>query len=158
MKLLYLMAAWVGGLLLASFIELPLWILLSIFLGLIPIGGLLLFLRLPVASVLLAALFLLGLMRSASFDTAPVFAPDEAGEMVRLEGTIESDPEAKGPSVRFVLRTRSVDRGQGWQSISEKVQGLGQTHPRTCNVQRRPLLSLRRPVAAGGKARQASHI
>ena len=124
MKLLYLMAAWVGGLLLASFIELPLWILLSIFLGLIPIGGLLLFLRLPVASVLLAALFLLGLMRSASFDTAPVFAPDEAGEMVRLEGTIESDPEARGPSVRFVLRTRSVDRGQGWQSISEKVQVL----------------------------------
>ena len=122
MKLLYLMAAWVGGLLLASLFGFPLWILIALFLGLTLLGGLMLFLKMPVAPVLLAALFLLGLMRSAPFDASPVFVPAEAGEMVRLEGIIVSDPEVRGPSIRFVLRTRSIDRGQGWQSLSEKVQ------------------------------------
>ena len=124
MKLLYLMAAWVGGLLLASLVGLPLWILLSLLLSLVALGGLMLFLRMSVVPVLLAALFLLGLMRSAPFDTSPVFVPAEAGETVRLEGTIVSDPEVRGPSIRFVFRTRSIDRGQGWQSLSEKVQVL----------------------------------
>ena len=121
MRLLFLVAAWVAGLLLGLHVQPPLLFLLPLLLAAGAVVLLLRSLRNPIWPALLALVLLLGLIRGGLAEDAPVLVPTERGQATRVKGVVVSDPEAKGRVVQFVLRTSEVDQGSGWNEASDKV-------------------------------------
>ncbi len=114
MRLLYLAASWVGGLLLGSLIAPSFWLLLPLLAALAALALLRLYQKRPLAPALLAMAFLLALLRSGASDVPPAVVPAYGGETARVEGVVESYPENRGAFTQFVIRIESIDPDQGW--------------------------------------------
>ena len=156
MKLLYLTAPWVSGLLFGLSLGPPLWPVLIPLLTLFAIGLLLLAIARRSASnwaavkgqrsfalfvvTMLAALFLLGIVRSADTDSPPPLAPEGSANSVRVDGIVVSPPEARGNSLRFVLQTRSIDEGNGWKEITADVLVMARPTPDLVTLHREPFI------------------
>ena len=159
MRLLHLTAAWVGGLLLGSLLHPPLWTILVPLVALPAIGLLVIVVgrrssgswgnmqggrRLGLfVATLLAALFLLGLLRSDASESPPAFLPDETQSSVRLDGTIAGPPESRGSALRFVLQACSIDRGDGWEDLTVDVLVTARPTPELVSLRREPHLRYR---------------
>ena len=154
MRLLPLTAAWVGGLLLGLLLDLPLWTILVPLLAL-PAIGLLVFLvgrrsaggwagmqgRIylgPFVPTLVAAVFLLGLLRSDGSESPPALVTDESRSSVRLDGIVAGPPESRGSALRFVLKASSIDRVDGWEELTADVLVTARPTPELVSLRREP--------------------
>ena len=156
MRLLHLAAVWVGGLLLGSLLNLPLWAILVSLLALPAIGLLVIAAGRRVAgswagmqggkalglfvATLLAAIFLLGLLRSDASESPPPFVPDASTRSVRLDGMVSGPPESRGNALQFVLQTRSIDKGDGWEGLAADVLVTARPSPELVTLRREPYI------------------
>ena len=137
MKLLYLTAAWVGGLLLGLAVQPPIWVLILL---LVALPGLILAwfvlsgiravdwrgFRMPklwtiVFAVLVPAVFLAGILRANALDSPTPLADDKLGRESVVVGTIAEPPERTGSAYRFVLKADSISHGQGLEDFDADV-------------------------------------
>ncbi len=134
MKLLYLTAAWVGGLLFGLILNPPIWAVLIPTVALLVIGLMSLAIARRSAAewaemkkqrpftlfvtTLLAALILLGVLRSADAESPPPLVPDDFPNPVRVEGIVTAPPDSLGNSLRFVLQAHTIDTGDGWEEFA----------------------------------------
>lgn len=154
MKLLYLTAAWVGGLLFGLLLNPPLWIILIPLLALLPIGLLSLTIARRSASTwaemkgrkafalflttLLSALFLLGVVRSADAESQPPLSPNDPEQSVRVDGTVAGPPEQLSNSLRFVLQARAIDSGDGWKDFDADLLVTARPTPDLVSLRQEP--------------------
>ena len=123
MKLIYLAAAWLVGLLLGREMDLPLPALGLLALSAASGGTALVVLRLPGAGpALLAGVVLLGAVRGDLSGGMPGL---EAGSgPVAVQGTIISDPTPSSIGAQFDLAVEQVDTGAGWEPQRDRVRAL----------------------------------
>ena len=167
MRLLHLTAAWVGGLLLGLLLNPPLWLILVPLLALTAIGLLTLAisrraygswagmkgsrpLHLFVA-ILLSAVFLLGLIRSDASESPPKFTPANEYQTVRIEGIVAEPPEPVGNSLQFILQTRSIDAGDGWEELTANILVTVRPPPQLVSQRREPHVRYGDRLSLNGK-------
>ena len=126
MKLAFLVAAWLAGVLIGLETSAPLLPLLLLMGGSVTFGLALRLRSLPVFPALLALLLVLGVWRGDSvFGPVPVLtAPSLAGQSgaeITLAGRIGSDPEFSGSRVRFELEVRAVKAGSEGVSLDGRI-------------------------------------
>ena len=114
MTLPLLVAAWLVGLMLGSRWDvepLPMFLLAA---ATLTLAAMLHLLGRTWWPALLALALLLGMARVAAFDLQPppLVAQDTAE--VSLRGQVDSDPEATGQRIKFVLAVSELDQGSGW--------------------------------------------
>ena len=129
MTLVWLAAAWVAGLLLASRLDVAPTPLLLLAAASLPLAGALRVIRRSPLPALMVGLALLGFWRVEA--TAPPDVPLLAGEsrQAALRGSIADDPEPGRRSVKFVLDVTGSDVGDGWQPASGKFLVYTQPPP-----------------------------
>jgi competence protein ComEC len=121
MTLALIAAAWLTGLLLGFWLELPSLLLLLLALSTLPIALLLKLAGRSAWPVVLAGVLLLGVWRVEPSDApASPLVPGDA-QMVLIQGQIISDPEATSQRIKFVLEVESIDRSSKWEQVSGKV-------------------------------------
>jgi len=119
---LFLVAAWVGGLILGLHADVSLSVTLPLLAAALLAAAALLLIKKTLWPALLPTLFLLALIRADWGQApAPPTVPDE-GILGVMEGIIVSDPQARGASVQFVLRSDVLDLGQGPLQGSHRIQ------------------------------------
>ena len=69
-------------------------------------------------TTLLAALFLLGLVRSADVESPLPLALNDFPNPVRVEGIVAAPPDNLGNALRFVLQAHAIDTGDGWEEFA----------------------------------------
>ncbi|MEE8465070.1 MAG: ComEC/Rec2 family competence protein, partial [Dehalococcoidia bacterium] len=126
MKLAYIAAAWLVGVLVGLETDTPLAPLLLLMGGSITFGLALRLRGLPVFPAVLALLLLLGVWRADSVSSpSPVLAAlpvtGQSEAKVTLGGRINSDPEFSGGRVRFTLEVRAVKLGQEGVSLDGRI-------------------------------------
>ncbi len=156
MRLLYLTSAWIGGLLLGLLTHPALWLLLILLFALLPIGLLALILgrrsagswegmklRRPlilIVATLISSIFILGLIRSGATESPPPLPYEGPGQPVTVEGIVAGPPEARGNSLRFVLRARSIDEGNGWKELATDILVMVRPTPDLVALHRDPFI------------------
>ncbi len=154
MKLLYLTAAWGGGLLLGLLLDPPLWIILTPLLALLPIGLLSLAMARRSAQnwaeikrrrpfvffviALLTALFLLGVVRSPDAESPPPLSSDDPEQSVRVDGTVAGPSEQLSNSLRFVLQAHAIDTGDGWKDLNADLLVSARPTPQLVSLRQEP--------------------
>lgn len=154
MKLLYLTAAWVGGLLFGLLLDPPLWIILIPLVALLPVVLLSLVIarrfaetwaeikgRKPFAlfvTSLLAAIFLLGVVRSANAESPPPLIPDDPEQSVRVDGIVTAPPEQLSNSLRFILQAHAIDAGDGWKDLDADLLVTARPTPELVSLRQEP--------------------
>ena len=125
MKLSYLAAAWLAGLLLGMELYLPLPALGLLALAAASCGGALAVQRLPAAvPALLAAAVLLGAVRGDLSSGAPGL---EAGPgPVAIRGTIISDPVPSSTGARFDFAVDEIDLGNDWEPQRDRIRAVAE--------------------------------
>jgi len=112
MKLAFVAAAWLGGVLIGPETRTTLVPVLLLLCGSVSMGLALHLSRLPVFPAVLALLLVLGIWRADSVsDPGPL--PAHQGTEVTLEGRISGDPEFAGSRVKFTLDLSTADSGSG---------------------------------------------
>lgn len=113
MRLAFLAAAWLGGVLIGLESSMPLAPLFLLIGGSFSFGLALCLRRLSVFPAVLAVILLLGVWRADSVSgPLPLLTSQEAAKIV-LTGRIISDPEFSGRRVEFTLDLSAVDLGAG---------------------------------------------
>ena len=154
MKLLYLTAAWVGGLLFGLLLNPPIWAVIIPLAALLAIGLLSLATARRSApswaeikgqktfalfvTTLLVALFLLGLVRSADAQSPPPPTPDDFPNSVRVEGIVAAPPDSLGNSLRFVLQAHAIDTGDGWEEFTADLLVTASPTPELVSLRKQP--------------------
>ena len=130
MKLAFMVAAWLVGVLIGLETQTPLAPLLLLLGGSISLGLALRLRRLPVFPAVLVLLLLLGVWRADSISnplpplTSLAFAGQTEAE-VTLGGRISDDPEFSGSRVRFTLEVRAAKLGSGGISLDGRILVYG---------------------------------
>lgn len=120
MKLAFLAAAWLGGVLIGLETQTPLAPLLLLLGGSFCLGLALYTRRIPVFPAVLAIVLLLGVLRAdAVSEPLPLTAQGEA--LIALEGRITDDPEFSGQRVEFTLELSAADSGSGMFPVKNRV-------------------------------------
>ena len=136
MTLVFLAAAWLGGLALGILADARPIALLLFFAAALPLGLLVRLNRWPVTPVIMVALLLLAWWRvEATERPAPELTVRDS-ESVTVAGWVGNDPEVAGESVRFVLIVETVDRGQRPAALPSRA--LVYAQPPDDLVQHRP--------------------
>jgi hypothetical protein len=121
-RILFLVAAFVGGLLLGLHAEVSLWLTLPLISSVSLAAAGLLLIKKPFWPAVLVLLFLLGLLRAGlGQPPSPPVLPDEGVRAV-VEGVIVSDPQVRGTNVQFVLQSDGLDLGEGPVDGSHRMQ------------------------------------
>ena len=126
MRLAFLAAAWLGGVLIGLESLMSLAPLLLLIGGSFPLGLALYLRRLSVFPAVLAVILLLGVWRADSVSgPLPLLGPEvltsQDAAKVRLEGRISGDPEFSGRRVEFTLDLSAADLGFGSVPAENKV-------------------------------------
>lgn len=121
MRLAFLAAAWLGGVLIGLESSMPLAPLFLLIGGSFSFGLALYLKRLSVFAAVLAVILLLGVWRADSVSgPLPLLTSQEAAKVV-LTGRIISDPEFSGRRVEFTLDLSAVDLGAGPVPAEKRV-------------------------------------
>ena len=120
MKLVFIAAAWVAGLMIGLEMEVYLPALVLFCLAAAVFAILLKGNGVSAWPALLALVLLMGIIRlEASGGPEPL---EPSGPLpITLRGLVVSDPELAGPGVELTLSVESVDRGDGWEEGSGRV-------------------------------------
>ena len=120
MRLAFLAAAWLGGVLIGLEIRTPLAPLMLLLGGSFTLGLALHLRRLPVFPAVLAVMLLLGAWRTDSSGALPTLTAQSAAK-VTLEGRINGDPEFIDRRVKFTLDLSAADFGPGLAPLKNRV-------------------------------------
>ncbi len=156
MRLLYLTSAWVGGLLWGLLLSPPIWPSLIFLFTLLAIGLIGLAIRrysagswkemlgrksLRIfAAILLASIYLLGVVRSVSTESLLPPDPGELPDRVRINGIVTTQPESTGNSLRFVLRTVSIDADEGLNELVTDILVTARPTPELVSLRQDPFI------------------
>ena len=121
MKLVALVAAWMGGLLLGlqANAYLPAVLLLSV--AALALACLLKSRDRSLWPALLALVLLMGITNVELREGPDALKPFSAMASVTASGVIVSDPEVSGPGVEFTMSVDAVDGGAGWEEAGGRV-------------------------------------
>ena len=121
MKLVALVAAWMGGLLLGlqANAYLPAVLLLSV--AALALACLLKSRDRSLWPALLALVLLMGITNVELREGPDALKPFSAMPSVTASGVIVSDPEVSGPGVEFTMSVDAVDGGAGWEEAGGRV-------------------------------------
>ena len=121
MKLVYLAAAWIAGLLLGMGMDFPLTAVGLIALAIVAGGAALAVLRLPATvPVFLAGMVLLGALR---VDLSSAHSALQAGSgPTEVRGTITSDPAQSSTGAVFDFEVEEADVGTGWAPQTDRIR------------------------------------
>ncbi len=120
MRLAFLAAAWLGGVLIGLEIRTPLAPLMLLLGGSFTLGLALHLRRLPVFPAVLAVMLLLGAWRTDFSGALPTLTAQSAAK-VTLEGRINGDPEFIDRRVKFTLDLSAADFGPGLAPLKNRV-------------------------------------
>ncbi|MBI5288127.1 MAG: ComEC family competence protein, partial [Chloroflexi bacterium] len=126
MSLAWTASAWIGGTIAAALIGAAAWPMgVAFAAALLAVALLRRDRRVAVYALALPAVFLLGLVRFATYDVA--LADDDVahfagGPAMRLRGVLRDDPEIGDTTQRFAVSVRQIERSGEWQSASGGVQ------------------------------------
>ena len=138
MKLLSLLAAWIGGLLIGTWADVS---LLSLLLFLVAATTLLLLaivLKQYPWPAFLGIVLLLGLLRVEATEQPSSFDLVAGNSPVSLRGVVSSHPEPRSRGVQFVLSTGALDRGTGFQEWRTKVLVTATPSPELISIREKP--------------------
>ena len=125
MKLVYLAAAWLAGILLGMEMDLPLAAVGLLTLAIASGGAALTVLRLPAAGPALAAcIVLLGVLR-VDLPSSPA-AMDAGSGPVALQGTIISGPVPSTTGAAFDFEVEEADLGRGWAPQTDRIRVIAE--------------------------------
>lgn len=132
MILIVLSLAWVVGIWLGYYLDLPVWFCLA---GMIPLGAILLTRRYrkPLA---LTGLGVIIFVAAAGYSYTSLYSVDE-GKLryyndtgaVELKGTISGDPDVRDTSTRLTVSAEQIKLESGWQSVSGKIMVVAPRYP-----------------------------
>lgn len=135
MRLAFLAAAWLGGVLIGLEIQMPPAPLLLLLGGSISMGLALGLRRLSVFPAVLAVMLLLGAWRADSGSAPLLPLASQGTAKVAVEGRISGDPEFSGGRVKFTLDLSAADLGSGLVPVANRI--LVYAHPPDDLVARR---------------------
>ena len=90
------------------------------------------------ATILVAALFLVSVLRSNASVSPPPSVQHDSGQIVHLQGIVASPPESLGNSLQFVLKVDSIDRGDGWNDLTADVLVTARPTAELVSLRREP--------------------
>ncbi len=138
MKLAWLAAAWLAGLFLGFRFDVAPEVLLLLAGASLALAAATRVLRRNPLAFVLIALALLGFWRTEILPVPGLPTLEGDGQQAGLRGSVDSDPETAGRSVKFVLSLSAVDSGIGWEPASGKTLVYAQPPPNMVSARSPP--------------------